>query len=104
MAKHEHPIGIDFGGTGIKAAPVDLEEGAFAADRERIDTPQPATPEAVFWAIERARHTGAGDRPMPWAEKDMMIVLDEADRARISLPLCGTIKEVIKGIKVERGE
>ena len=47
MTKHEHPIGIDFGGTGIKAAPVDLEEGAFAADRERIDTPQPATPEAV---------------------------------------------------------
>lgn len=48
--------------------------------------------------------TGAGDRPMPWAEKDMMIVLEEADAARISLPLCGTIKEVIKGIKVERGE
>jgi 3-hydroxyisobutyrate dehydrogenase-like beta-hydroxyacid dehydrogenase len=48
--------------------------------------------------------SGAGDRPMPWAEKDMMIVLDEADRARVSLPLCGTIKEVIKGIKVERGE
>jgi 3-hydroxyisobutyrate dehydrogenase-like beta-hydroxyacid dehydrogenase len=48
--------------------------------------------------------TGAGDRPMPWAEKDMMIVLDEADAARVSLPLCGTIKEVIKGIKVERGE
>lgn len=48
--------------------------------------------------------TGAGDRPMPWAEKDMMIVLDEADAARVSLPLCGTIKEVIKGIKLERGE
>jgi 3-hydroxyisobutyrate dehydrogenase-like beta-hydroxyacid dehydrogenase len=48
--------------------------------------------------------TGAGDRPMPWAEKDMMIVLEEADAARVSLPLCGTIKEVIKGIKVERGE
>jgi 3-hydroxyisobutyrate dehydrogenase-like beta-hydroxyacid dehydrogenase len=48
--------------------------------------------------------TCAGVRPMPWAEKDMMIVLDEADAARVSLPLCGTIKEVIKGIKVERGE
>jgi len=52
------------------------------------------------WALE----SGAGDRPMPWAEKDMMIVLDEADSARLSLPLCGTIKEVIKGIKIERGE
>ena len=48
--------------------------------------------------------SGAGDRPMPWAEKDMMIVLAEADTARMSLPLCGVIKEVIKGIKVERGE
>ena len=52
------------------------------------------------WALR----SGAGDRPMPWAEKDMMIVLDEADAARLALPLCGVIKEVIKGIKVERGE
>jgi len=28
----------------------------------------------------------------------------EADASRVSLPLCGTIKEVIKGIEVERGE
>lgn len=55
---------------------------------------------AQNWAMG----SGAGDRPMPWAEKDMMIVLEEADAARISLPLCGSIKEVIKGIKVERGE
>lgn len=41
------PLGIDFGGSGIKAAPVDLEAGAFAADRKRIKTPRPATPEAV---------------------------------------------------------
>jgi polyphosphate glucokinase len=42
-----HPIGIDFGGTGIKAAPVDLETGEFAAERQRVDTPKPSTPEAV---------------------------------------------------------
>jgi 3-hydroxyisobutyrate dehydrogenase-like beta-hydroxyacid dehydrogenase len=41
---------------------------------------------------------------MPWAEKDMMIVLNEADGARLSLPLCGTVKEVIKGIKIARGD
>ena len=52
------------------------------------------------WALE----SGAGDRPMPWAEKDMMIVLAEADALRMSLPLSGVIKEVIKGIKVARGE
>jgi polyphosphate glucokinase len=41
------PFGIDFGGTGIKGAPVDLERGEFAAERERIRTPSPSTPEAV---------------------------------------------------------
>ncbi|GAA1436300.1 ROK family protein [Mycobacterium cookii] len=43
----EHPFGIDFGGTGIKGAPVDLERGDFVHDRVRIDTPRPATPDAV---------------------------------------------------------
>jgi 3-hydroxyisobutyrate dehydrogenase-like beta-hydroxyacid dehydrogenase len=54
---------------------------------------------ASNWALE----SGAGERPMPWAEKDMGIVLQEADAARLSLPLCGVVKEVIKGIKIERG-
>ena len=48
--------------------------------------------------------SGAGELPMPWAEKDMMIVLQEADALRLSLPLCGVVKEVVKGIKIERGE
>lgn len=42
-----NPIGIDFGGSGIKAAPVDLIVGDFATERQRIDTPQPSTPDAV---------------------------------------------------------
>lgn len=41
------PIGIDFGGSGIKAAPVDLATGEFSAERERIDTPEKSTPKAV---------------------------------------------------------
>jgi 3-hydroxyisobutyrate dehydrogenase-like beta-hydroxyacid dehydrogenase len=40
---------------------------------------------------------------MPWAEKDMAIVLHEADLARLSLPLCGTVKETIKGLKIRMG-
>jgi polyphosphate glucokinase len=42
-----HPFGIDFGGTGIKGAPVDLTTGEFASERVRTPTPRPATPEAV---------------------------------------------------------
>jgi polyphosphate glucokinase len=40
-------LGIDIGGTGIKGAPVDLATGKLLADRKKIATPQPATPEAV---------------------------------------------------------
>ena len=42
------------------------------------------------------------EKPMPWAEKDMTIVLKEADALRLSLPLCGVVKEVIKAVKIER--
>ncbi len=40
-------LGVDIGGSGIKAAPVDLAAGAFSAERVRLETPQPATPAAV---------------------------------------------------------
>lgn len=40
-------FGIDIGGSGIKGAPVNLTTGEFTADRVRIPTPQPATPQAV---------------------------------------------------------
>jgi polyphosphate glucokinase len=42
-----HALGVDIGGTGIKAAPVDVVAGKLTADRQKIDTPQPATPAAV---------------------------------------------------------
>jgi polyphosphate glucokinase len=37
-------FGIDIGGTGMKAAPVDLTTGELAGERFRVDTPQPASP------------------------------------------------------------
>ena len=40
-------LGIDIGGTGIKGAPVDTRSGQLLADRHRILTPHPATPDAV---------------------------------------------------------
>lgn len=43
-------IGIDIGGTRIKAAIVDLEKGCLETKRERIDTPRPATPTAIIEA------------------------------------------------------
>jgi polyphosphate glucokinase len=40
-------FGIDIGGSGIKGCPVDLDVGAFAAERIRTPTPTPSTPAAV---------------------------------------------------------
>lgn len=45
------PLGIDVGGSGIKGAPVDLATGQLTAERLRIETPQPSTPEAVVGVI-----------------------------------------------------
>lgn len=46
-ADHDVRIGIDFGGTGIKGAPVDLTAGVLAGSRHRVDTPEVSTPAAV---------------------------------------------------------
>lgn len=40
-------LGVDIGGSGIKGAIVDSLTGHLAGERHRIETPQPATPEAV---------------------------------------------------------
>lgn len=40
-------FGVDIGGSGIKAAPVNLEKGEFAEPRYKILTPAVSTPQAV---------------------------------------------------------
>jgi polyphosphate glucokinase len=42
-----HALGVDIGGTGIKAAPVDLGTGKLLAERVKLDTPHPSLPAAV---------------------------------------------------------
>ena len=40
-------LGIDIGGTGIKAAPVDTTKGTLVTERVKVETPHPAQPDAV---------------------------------------------------------
>ena len=49
-------LGIDIGGTGIKAAVVDLASGQLVTDRIRELTPRPATPEAVLDVVVDVVH------------------------------------------------
>jgi len=44
-------IGIDVGGTGVKAAAVDVTTGDIVSPRMRLRTPQPSTPAAVVETI-----------------------------------------------------
>ena len=60
-------IGIDVGGTGIKAAIVETATGELATPRVRVETPHPATPKAVIKAtaglvadLPRELHAGIG--------------------------------------------
>ena len=78
-------------------------EGFKLAEKLNVD-PERLRPalldsSAGNWALKTRPET----MPMPWAEKDMRIVLSEADRLRLSVPLCGVITEVVKTVKFERG-
>ncbi|MFP5487060.1 MAG: ROK family protein, partial [Acidimicrobiia bacterium] len=52
MRRSETAFGIDIGGSGIKAAPVDLVTGLLVGDRLRTDTPKPTTPGQVAAAVD----------------------------------------------------
>jgi polyphosphate glucokinase len=52
-----HALGVDIGGSGIKAAPVDLTTGTLTAERVKLDTPHPSLPAAVA-AVVRELVTG----------------------------------------------
>jgi polyphosphate glucokinase len=61
MADTTHPFGIDFGGSGIKGAPVDLATGEFAADRTRVATPKGGKPDAVADVVAELVAAGADE-------------------------------------------
>ena len=50
-------LGVDVGGSGVKGAVVDLDTGQLVGERFRLETPQPATPQAVTQTVaEVVRH------------------------------------------------
>lgn len=51
------------------------------------------------WALA----TRAEERPALWAEKDMTIVLSEAARAGVAMPVSGAVGDAIRAFKAARG-
>lgn len=48
-----HILGIDIGGTGIKAGIVDTSQGTLITERLRLLTPKPATPENIAQTLKQ---------------------------------------------------
>jgi len=57
-------FGIDIGGSGVKGAPVDLGTGQLLAERLRIPTPQPSTPDAVAGVVEEITRSFGWEGPV----------------------------------------
>ncbi|MGI8927898.1 MAG: polyphosphate--glucose phosphotransferase [Candidatus Limnocylindrales bacterium] len=58
-------LGIDIGGTGVKAALVNLTTGALVSRRVRVATPKPSTPDAVAQTVRQVVDTIAADNALP---------------------------------------
>src|SRR6185437_7633282 len=56
-------FGIDVGGSGVKGGIVDLDTGLLIGDRFKLETPQPATPDAV------SKTVAAVVREFGWTDK-----------------------------------
>jgi polyphosphate glucokinase len=57
-------LGVDVGGSSIKAAPVDVEIGELVAEQVSVPTPRPSTPEAFVQSLRQLYDTFALDCPI----------------------------------------
>ncbi|MGB4779972.1 polyphosphate--glucose phosphotransferase [Microbacterium sp.] len=64
--KATRAVGVDIGGTGIKGALVDLQEGKLLSDRVKVKTPAGAEPDDVLAAVRSVLDTlGVTDDAVP---------------------------------------
>ena len=95
-------FGVDIGGSGIKGAPVDLDAGELTDDRYRIETPQPATPDAVCETVgavvEHFGWTGPIGCTFPAVVKHGVIhSAANVDQSWIGVDACERIGAVVSG-------
>jgi polyphosphate glucokinase len=93
-------LGVDVGGTEIKAALVDVERGSLISERQALRTPHPATPQAVSRTIhqlaERMNHAGPVGITYPGAIVDGRVQTSaNVDRAWLGVPAADLIGDVL---------
>ncbi len=64
MADTNHILGFDIGGTGIKAALIDIEAGKLLTDRIKIETPKPSNTRAVAKVVKELIKTFKYEGPV----------------------------------------
>jgi polyphosphate glucokinase len=91
-------FGIDVGGSGIKGAPVDTETGELIAERIRIKTPHPATPEGIVATAADVVRQAGWDGPVgcgfPAVVKDGIVrSAANIDKANIGFDMRGRLEQ-----------
>ena len=76
------------------------DEGLRFAEKMNVDREKLREALGHSSAQNWSMTTRAEEKPTPWAEKDMMIAMQEADNVRMSLPLSGIVRELIKDFKI----
>jgi polyphosphate glucokinase len=90
--------GIDVGGSGIKGAPVDTQTGELLAERVRIKTPMPATPQAILdtavEVVRQSRWDGPVGCGFPAVIKDGAVqTAANIDKAAIGFDMQGRLEQ-----------
>lgn len=97
---HTKPIlGIDVGGTGIKAALVDPSTGEMLTEKLKILTPKPATPDSVskiiLECLKKFEYEGPVGCGFPSVIKnDIAITATNLDKSWISTPISKLFSEL----------
>jgi len=97
MADSTRGFGIDIGGSGIKGALVDLEEGRFAGERLRIATPQPSTPKAIAEVCAQIVREQGWDGPVGCTFPAVVLHGTVRTAANVDESWIGTNLEVVVG-------
>ena len=103
-----HILGIDIGGTGVKGAPVNVLTGDILQERFRLETPQPATPEAVADTVAQiAKHfnwTGPIGVGFPGVTKNgVVLTAANVDKSWIDVDAAKLIADATGSPKVAIG-
>lgn len=101
MADHSLVLGVDIGGTHLKAAPVDVTVGELRGDRIEIETPQPGTIEQLVNAAGELvdRHAWGG-APVGFAfpgvvDRGVVLTATNLDEVWVGVDLPAVMREAL---------